>query len=875
MIRKSLYAILAFFCMSVSGMATVHVEGLKCEMLENPVAIDNTTPHFAWRVSSDAGDSKVTAYQVLVASSAEKLDEQNADLWNSGKVYSPESLYVTYEGKTLASRSHAVWKVRVWDQNGEVSDWSESASFGIGLLDEKDWDSQACFIGVKQSKRKSETAPWLRTKFQASADGQRYLLHVNSLGYHEAFVNGHPVSDAVLNPAVSQWGVRTRIVTYDVTSLVTNGENDLILWIGKGWYQTHNKSVVSGGPYVRAQLDVLSADGVKTIAATDSDWKYAESDRRTFGPWRPHEMGGEIVDSRRSLPDMLPQTMDKLEWSAVRVAKIPAHKSSSQMCELNRVVETLHPVAVYKVDDDSYIYDMGTCFVGFTEINMPAVKEGKKVTLHYEDYYLNDLADFRDKEYRDYFIGNGKSGAKFSSKFNYKGYRYLKIEGIEQPLPLSDITGGKVRTDYKAEASFECSDKDINAIYNMIHNTCHALTLGGYMVDCPQVERFGYGGDGNASTPTLQTLGNVAPLYMNWISTWADCQRKDGGMPHTAPNPYPAGGGPFWCTFIIPASWHTYVNYGDRRLMERFYPNMQKWLGYAETHSVDGLLKDWGETDYRSWYLGDWAVPHEVIDQQDPRSIDIVSNCVLSDAYAVMAKIAAALGKNADAEMYSKRHEEHNELIHRTFFDAENNSYASTSQIDLVYPMLVGATPEQLVQNVENTLYTITDEKHDGHFCTGLVGIPVITQWATRENKTEFIYSMLKKREYPGYLFMIDNGATLTWEMWEGSRSQIHNCFNGIGTWFYQALAGIIPDESKPGYRHMTISPQLVEGIDWVKASKDTPYGSVEVCWRKNDTAFSIEMTIPFGASATVSLPDGTVHKTESGTYKFDCKLNR
>ena len=870
---KKIFLILCFSLAGVLCFGQTKVGELTCEKLVNPLAIDNTDPHFGWKLCSDANGAASTAYQVLVATSPEKLDENNADLWNSGKVASSETVSVPYGGKKLSSKAFAYWKVRVWDENGKAGDWSEPAYFGVGFLEDKDWASNAAFIGVPGNKGKSEVSPLLRKKFTVNEKDGRYLLHVNSLGYHEAYVNGTAVSDAVLTPAVAQFGVRTRIVTYDVTPFVKAGENDLVLWTGKGWYQTHNKAVVPGGPYVRAQLDCL-ADGVATaLAATDGSWEYAESERRTFGPWLPHEMGGEIVDARRVLPDFRSQTLDGLKWKAVKVADIPAHKASPQMCELNRIVETLHPVAVHKIDEDSYLYDMGTCFVGFTEVKMPVVKKGKTINLYYEDYYLNNLADFRDKEYTDKYIGDGENEGKFSSKFNYKGYRYLKINGLTEALPLDAITGGKVRTDYKAATSFECSDADINTIYHMIHNTCHALTLGGYMVDCPQVERFGYGGDGNASTPTLQTLGNVAPLYMNWIGTWADCQRPDGGMPHTAPNPYPAGGGPYWCTFIIPAAWHTYINYGDRRLIDRFYPNMQKWIEYAEAHSVDGILKDWGETDYRSWYLGDWAVPHEVIDQQDPRSIDIVSNCVLSDAYAMMAKIAGVLGKDADVQKYQKRHQEHNALIHKTYFNEKDNSYASCSQIDLVYPMLVGATPEAKVADVESKLFNITNERHNGQFCTGLVGIPVITQWATREGKADFIYSILKKREYPGYLFMIDNGATLTWEMWEGSRSQIHNCFNGIGTWFYQALAGLAPDEKNPGYRHMTICPQMVDGIDWVKASKDTPYGMVEVSWKKDGGSFTMDVTVPAGASATVTLPDGTVKEVCSGKHQLNCKL--
>ncbi|HJA89029.1 MAG TPA: alpha-rhamnosidase, partial [Candidatus Parabacteroides intestinavium] len=154
----------------------------------------------------------------------------------------------------------------------------------------------------------------------------------------------------------------------------------------------------------------------------------------------------------------------------------------------------------------------------------------------------------------------------------------------------------------------------------MIHHTLECLMIGGDMVDCPHVERLGYGGDGNASTLTGQTLFNLAPTYMNWMQAWSDCMREDGDLPHTAPNPFSAGGGPYWCGFIITASWQTYVNYGDSRLLERYYPYMKRWLEYVERHSPNGLLKKWPEQTYRNWYLGDWATPTG-IDQTDPSSI--------------------------------------------------------------------------------------------------------------------------------------------------------------------------------------------------------------------------------------------------------------
>lgn len=853
--------------LSLCNCSSIEVDGLTCEMLTNPLAIDSTHPHFSWQMSGRKEGVSPAAYQILVATDPDRLNEGDADLWNSGKVMSSKSLFIPYDGNQLTSLSYAYWKVRVWDQEGKCSAWSAPAFFGVGILEEEDWSPEASFIGVTHTDDASEIAPLLRTDFQYERKADRILLHVNSLGYHEAYVNGDAVSEGVLNPAVSQFGARSRIITYDVTPYVRRGRNELVIWLGKGWYQTHTKAVIPGGPYVRAELDAVTSTGVETLAATGSDWKYAESGRRTFGTWHPHQMGGEIVDSRVPLHDLKPSTLDGLEWMDVITAEIPVHKATPQMCELNKVTDRIHPIEVFKTDEDSYIYDMGTSFVGFTEVMMPVVDDGKVIDLYYEDMCIKDMKSFRDKVYYDQYIGNGKTEGIFTSKFNYKGYRYLKIKGLKEPVPLDAITGSKIRTGYSVGSSFECSDNDLNAIYDMIHNTCHALTLGGYMVDCPQIERLGYGGDGNASTPTLQILGNMAPLYMNWMQAWGDSQREDGGLPHTAPNPYMAGGGPFWCEFIIAASWQTYLNYGDRRLMERYYPNMVKWIEYAENHCVDGLLKDWGTTDYRWWYLGDWASPVGIVDMTDPRSVDIVSNCVLSDSYYLMSKIAGVLGRDDDEKTYMEKHIRHNELIHRVFYDPSNSTYASGSQIDMIYPMLVGATPEICIDDVVKTLYDLTQEKYNGHLCTGLVGIPVMTQWSVREGQADFIYKMLKKKEYPGYLHMIELGATLTWETWEGDRSQIHNCYNGIGAWFYQALAGILPDENNPGYGHVIIRPQMIEGVDWVRAEQYTPYGNLGVRWEKKNGSFYMNVTVPVGCSATIYLPDGTIRNVTSGTY--------
>ena len=813
-----------------------------------------------------------TAYQILAATDLKKLNEQDADLWNSGRVESVNEIKAHYAGKALKSKDFVYWKVRVWNQDGKPSRWSSSASFGVGLLQHTDWAPGAAFIGMAENDNSPEEAPLLRKSFRSEHKAERILLHVNSLGYHEAYINGLPVTDAVLTPAVSEYDTRSLIVSYDVTSLVNNGDNEIVLHLGKGWYQDATPGVVAGGPYVRAQMDELEEGTARILVYTDESWVVAKSNRKSFGNWRYRKLGGEIVDSRFRLPDFKKSSLDALEWTKAVAVNNPVMTATPQMCELNRITGSHHPVSVQQVSDSCYIYDFGITVVGFTEILMPSVPEGKTIELHYDDLIITKAEDFRDGVYTDFYIGNSDKG-KFSNKFNYKAYRYLKIKGLPAALPYESITAFPIRQDYASESHFECSDKDMNAICDMIHRTFHALTLGGNMVDCPHRERLGYGGDGHASTLSAQMMSDLAPLYMNWVQAYADSQAENGSMPHTAPNPYRAGGGPFWCEFIIPASWNSYVNYGDRRLIDRFYPNMKKWIEFAESNFKNGILKDWGANEQRHWYLGDWATP-EGINQKDSLSIDIVSNCVMSHSYGLMAKIAGVLGKDDEAAEFASRKAAHNKVIHNTFYNEETGLYSTGTQVDMVFPLLVGATPDSYVEKVRTALYEVTADRFKGHLSVGLVGVPVLTQWATENGEAEFIYSMLKKRECPGYLYMIDNGAHTTWEYWNGIKSQIHNCYNGIGSWFYQALAGIIPDESQPGYRHVCIKPQPVSGVDWVKASKNTSYGKLTVAWKKQSDKFTITIDIPVGSSATVCLPDGTQSAIlTSGHHNLSCNL--
>ncbi len=840
-----------FFLSGFTAPENITIFELKCENLQNPLGIDKIAPRFSWKIRSSRNGTEQKAFQVLVASNPDLLKKNRADLWDSEKTESSASILVPYQGKPLGSGLAYFWKIRIWDEAGNVSSWSQVGQFSIGLLYKEDW--KASYIAFPTEAGYSE-CPQLKQSFNLNKTGDRMLLHVNSLGYHEVYLNGKKVGDGVLSSAVSQFDKRSWAITYDVSNLVKKGQNNLMLWLGSGWYTDGLPGVANNGPVVKAQLEKITKNKRVTVLFTDASWQGRKSSYTRHGNWLNHRFGGEIVDGSLSKTDLLFENTPDRIWKPVSVVTLPDYAVSPQMVEQNKIAETIKPLEIKPIGVDTFLVDMGKSSTGWTEIHFRKLQKSQVIVLEYSDH-LDKNGKMYNQKQLDRFIASGEGQEVFKNKFNYHGYRYIRISNLKEAPSAEDITGYFVHTGFETASGFQCSDPDVNKIHDMVNYTLRCLSIGGDLVDCPTVERLGYGGDGNASTATAQTMFNLNPLYSNWLQAWADCIREDGGMPHTAPCPYSAGGGPYWCGFIITASWKTYQNYGDAAILEKYYPVMQKWLGYVKTYSPEGLLKPWPETEYRSWYLGDWATPIG-IDQKAEASIGVVTNCFIAVCYDNMQKIAQVLGKTADAKLYALKKSELQKLIHQTYFDATKNSYATGTQIDLVYPMLSGAVPDGLISAVTQSLVNEIKNR-EGHLSTGLVGIPVLTEWVVKNHAPDLMYSMLKKRDYPSYLYMIDHGATTTWEHWNGERSWIHNCYNGIGTWFYQAVGGIRADEDVPAYQKIFIQPQVPQGITWAKTFKETPYGKVAVYWELKGKTMQLLVEIPVGIDASVVIPSG------------------
>lgn len=345
---------------------------LKCENLVNPLGIDNVTPHFSWKLKGKELIGGQAYYEIQVASDSILLVRNKADLWNTGKLKSDNSVMVPYQGVSLSSRSLCYWRVRVWNSKMQVSAWSSIAHFSIGILEQSQMHGE--YIGASVEGGEI-CAPILRKKINIKRK-ETAFLHVNTLGYHEIYINGEKVGESVLTPAVSHLTKRSLIVTYDVTPYLREGENDLLIWIGQGWYKSTTFGAAYDGPLVKAELNVLRNGKWEVLTKTDNSWWGRESGYADTGTWRALQFAGERVDGRILPTDLSSQTLDKMRWAPVVSVKVPNHITSPQMCEVNKIYQKLQPVSIKKLNEDVWLVDMGRVQTGWFEMHMPMLPMG-------------------------------------------------------------------------------------------------------------------------------------------------------------------------------------------------------------------------------------------------------------------------------------------------------------------------------------------------------------------------------------------------------------------------------------------------------------------------------------------------------------------
>jgi len=781
---------------------------LRCEYLSEPLGIDVEQPRLSWKLKAndlkERGQAQ-TAYRVLVAGSKERLAQGKGDLWDSGEVRSAQSHLIAYGGTPLSSGMRCYWKVRVRDERGVLSSWSAPARWTMGFLDPSDWAAQwigsgETFAEVKKLPPEGDylSDPWLRKAFTLNRQPRWATICIASVGYHELHVNGEKVTDAVLMPNVADHTKRSRYVTYDITDHLRAGRNAIGLWLGTSWsvYPLYKSEDKPQTPIVAAQAQIEMPDGKVLRLVTDETWKTYPSPNVMLGTWMFTNFGGEYYDAAKEMPNWCSADCDDTNWKPATVYQ-PKLTLSAEMVEPNRRIRKIEPVAVEDIDGQGYRVDMGVNFAGFVELDVKG-RPGDIIELQFSEDEKKMITHKLRSAYR---IGPGGRGT-FRNRFNYGSGRWILIKGLGYKPALNDIRGYLVRTDYQRAGWFECSNKLLNNIYDVVLWTFENLSVGAYVVDCPQRERMGYGGDAHATTQTALDNYHLGAFYTKWSQDWRDVQGKDtawglgekatnqnaptapGNLPYTAPT-YWGGGGPAWSGYCVTLPWYMYRHYGDLRVLEENFATIQRWLEFLESNAKNDMLVRWGG----QWdFLGDWLWPGAKGVNGDTRETLFFNNCYWIYNLQTAARIADALGKNDDAMKYRRRAQTIREAVHKEFFDPQENGYVNNFQAYLAAALLVDLPPEELAPAVWKRFEDEILIHRKGHFWGGITGGYFIVKNLLEFDRPDLMFEMAAKEDYPGWGDMLRRGATTVWEAWDGRNSLLHSSYLHIGAWFIEGL---------------------------------------------------------------------------------------
>ncbi|MDO4272371.1 MAG: family 78 glycoside hydrolase catalytic domain [Eubacteriales bacterium] len=840
------------------------------EYQRNPLGLDVRVPRFSWKLESKEKGDFQKAYQIQIS----RLENfQVCDCWDTGKVISGDSVQVEYAGEPLEKFTLYYIRVKVWDEKGQESEWSDTAQFETAMLSCEDWSAD--WITPDYDYTAPKTAcPVLRKEFETDRKVKRARVYVTAKGLYELRLNGKKVGSDFLTPGWTAYNKRTMYQTYDVTDMIAEGGNAIGATIGSGWYKGElgwrsRRNLYGGREALILELHLTYEDGGKDIIVTDDTW---QSTYR--GPVVYSEIyHGETYDSRREI-DFDKYGCSFRHWFGVRVmGAVTKENLIAQECPPVREKLVIKPVKLIITPRGEQVLDMGQEMTGHVRFHVKGNRGDRVILCHGEildregNFYTENL---KGAKQRIEYILKDEAEAVFQPHFTYQGFRYVKIEAYPGEIHCDDFEGAVLYSDLKQTGFFETTNNDLrqltqNIFWGQRGNFVDIPT------DCPQrCERLGWTGDIQIFAGTA-ALNMEIPLFLRkWLHDLKAEQFESGGVPWVVPDIYDdtyaydlAGytgqsekTAAAWGDASTICPWSLYMAYGDKRILEEQFESMCKYVEFIRKQGPQEYTWEGGHQ------LGDWvALDAPYGSFVGATDVDYVATAFYAKSAEILSKAAKIIGKWEEHLRYKELHEKIVEAFQQLYVEEDGSLKVKTqtalilaAEFELVPEHLAKKYSAQLAQSLKETNYDLI---------TGFVGTPYICHVLSRYGHGDAAYKLLFKREYPSWMYQVTQGATTVWEHLDGIRpdgtlwnprmnSFNHYAYGSVAEWIFREIAGLQICENEPGYKRFLIRPCVGEQLEDARFTYESMYGTIVSGWEKMADGIKYEITVPVNTTAEV-----------------------
>ncbi|HHV10831.1 MAG TPA: family 78 glycoside hydrolase catalytic domain [Clostridiales bacterium] len=889
----------------------IRLSKLRCLNMKKPLGIDSI-PYFSWIIESDQCDVMQAAYQITVT------DQEGGIVWDTGRVESGTSAFVPYEGTPLQSRTTYQWTVTVTDNYGNEA--SANSIFESAFLEESEWVAKWVESPLDTFERamhfsEQPCASMFRKAFRLKGKVVKARLYATCHGIYRLTVNGKRPDDREFAPEFTVYRDYLSYQTYDVTSLLEDGENVVGMYVGDGWYHCYMSKTVADdynpAHAILLQIEVEYDNGTRETVVSDETVKVSE------GPVRFSDLyAGECFDANLIPHGWDVPGYDDTNWQEGRLADHGYKNLKAQYGQPVRPVMTLPVVAAAVSPKGEHILDFGQVIAGRVRFRVHAPK-GQAITLEHTEGLDKDGNFFINNptaDQRVVYISDGNPSV-YEPYFTFHGFRYVQVSGLEAINP-EDFTAVVISSEKENTGTFECSNQDVNRLYENTRWSQRANMLS-IPTDCPQREKAGWTGDIQVYTTTALLNEDVTPFLTRWLKNLAIEQRDNGSVPCVVPNAgawiglekgyeqqYNLPGevsSAGWSDAAVLVPYYMYQVTGNTRILQEQYKSMKSWCDYVlrtakNRRPPESSLPD--EVEQYLWnsgfHYGEHLIPSYSKDGYGEGTYEAIriSQQYVAPIYAYysvssLSEIAGVLKKAEDAAYYKDMAEKIKDAYGKGVIREDGRMPA---ELMGAYAMSIyyGLVPEQHKQLFADRLVQILKD-NGGCLDTGFLGTPILQDALCKIGRVDLAYELLYQEKAPSWLYEVQHGATTIWESWYAlaedgtpfcsslgdmvfTMSLNHYAFGCVDDWIFRYVNGI--DKSRPGYKHIMIHPQPDERMQWAKRTFSSEYGDIVSDWRKENGTFHLSVKIPCNTTADIILPDGTAYAVGSGHYEYSCLIH-